>query len=187
MESFSTGTAAGAGSYECGTCGFGVALQTADHLPTCPGCGGTRFSRARLFRSSGDTVEVPPAPEVDEFPDWLPEARSSLTESGFYLAFEGEAGVEVVPLTEGWTRIGRSLSADVRIDDPTVSRRHALVHRQGSSVKALDDRSLNGVFLNGERVDLAELSDGDTLAVGRFQLHVLQATSDREPIAAGLS
>ena len=37
----------------------------------------------------------------------------------------------------------------------------------------LDDRSLNGVFRNGEQVELAELEDGDTIAVGRFMLHFI--------------
>jgi hypothetical protein len=184
MESFDTGTASGVGSYQCEACGFAVALQATDELPECPSCGGMSFGHASLFRSSGDTIDAPPAPEVEEAPEWLEEVTDDLP-GGFYLAFEGQAGVEVLPLAEGWTRIGRSLSADVRIDDPTVSRRHALVHRQGSGVKALDDRSLNGTFRNGEQIDLAELHDGDTLAVGRFQLHILQVTSDRQPVAAG--
>ncbi len=41
----------------------------------------------------------------------------------------------------------------MRFDDPTVSRRHALVVRQPDGVRVLDDRSLNGVFVNGERVE----------------------------------
>ncbi|MGI9095288.1 MAG: FHA domain-containing protein, partial [Thermoleophilaceae bacterium] len=42
-----------------------------------------------------------------------------------------------------------------------VSRRHALIYRDDEGAKALDDRSLNGLFHNGERVELADLSDGD--------------------------
>ena len=37
----------------------------------------------------------------------------------------------------------------------------------------LDDRSLNGVFVNGERVDLKELSDGDSVTAGRFSLYFM--------------
>ena len=61
----------------------------------------------------------------------------------------------------------------MRLDDPTVSRRHALVYRDADGAKVLDDRSLNGVFRNGERVELAELNDGDTITVGRFNLHFI--------------
>ena len=73
--------------------------------------------------------------------------------------------------------MGRSLSADLRFDDPTVSRRHSLVYRDPEGgARILDDRSLNGVFVNGERVDLAELNDGDEIAIGRFTLFFLHAS-----------
>src|SRR4051812_43509546 len=50
------------------------------------------------------------------------------------------------------TRIGRSPAADVMLDDPSVSRRHALITCRGALAFVLDDRSLNGTRLNGERV-----------------------------------
>jgi len=71
-------------------------------------------------------------------------------------------------------RVGRSLAADVRFDDPTVSRRHALIVRQPDGVRVLDDRSLNGVFVNGERVDWRGLRDGDEIVVGRYRLTYLE-------------
>ena len=49
----------------------------------------------------------------------------------------------------------------------------------------LDDRSLNGVFVNGERVELIELEDGDELAVGRYRLYFLTPASAGERPAAG--
>jgi len=94
--------------------------------------------------------------------------------------------VRVVPLQEGWTRIGRSLSAQVRFDDPTVSRRHALVYRdQDGTARILDDRSLNGVFKNGQRVELAELEDGDEISIGRFSLFFLSLAGSRAESGAG--
>jgi pSer/pThr/pTyr-binding forkhead associated (FHA) protein len=42
-------------------------------------------------------------------------------------------------------------------------------------LRALDDRSLNGLFVNGERVEWAPLSDGDELEIGRYRLYVLEA------------
>jgi len=83
-----------------------------------------------------------------------------------------------VPLQDGWTRIGRSLSAHVRFDDPTVSRRHALLYRDSAGARILDDRSLNGVFLGGERVELAELGDGDEIAIGRFRLFFVSVAGE---------
>jgi pSer/pThr/pTyr-binding forkhead associated (FHA) protein len=109
----------------------------------------------------------------EEAPDWLDEAREALVARGDYLAYEDDERVRVVALQEGWTRVGRSLSARIRFDDPTVSRRHALVHRQEGGVRILDDRSLNGVFVNGSRVDMRELADGDEVVIGRFRLHYI--------------
>jgi pSer/pThr/pTyr-binding forkhead associated (FHA) protein len=83
-----------------------------------------------------------------------------------------------VQLQEGWTRIGRSLAAHVRFDDPTVSRRHALIHREAGGARILDDRSLNGVFLNGERVDWHELEDGDEILIGRFRLYFISLAGE---------
>ena len=92
----------------------------------------------------------------------------------------------MVALQEGWTRIGRSLAAHVRFDDPTVSRRHALLHREADGgARILDDRSLNGVFVNGARVDMRELEDRDTIAVGRFCLHFLRRGAGAAPQARG--
>jgi pSer/pThr/pTyr-binding forkhead associated (FHA) protein len=72
------------------------------------------------------------------------------------------------------------LTADIRFDDPTVSRRHAIIVRQNGSVRVLDDRSLNGVFLRGKRVEWGELGDGDELIVGRYRLFFIDNTADRE-------
>jgi predicted nucleic acid-binding Zn-ribbon protein len=185
MEAFSAGTLAGAGSFRCDSCGFAIALHERDEVPSCPTCGGRKFRRASLF--SGD--EAPePAQTVEGPPDWLEDARDALIADGDYLAFETEARVQVVPLQDGWTRIGRSLSAHVRFDDPTVSRRHALVYRDDSGARVLDDRSLNGVFVSGERVEHHELNDGDEIAIGRFRLYFLslsgRGSRSRERVGA---
>ena len=100
----------------------------------------------------------------------LAEAREQIDQPGDYVVYEESGELRVVPLTREWTRVGRSLAADVRFDDPTVSRRHALIVRQPDGVRLLDDRSLNGVFVNGTRVDGRTLSDGDEIVVGRYRL-----------------
>ena len=82
---------------------------------------------------------------------------------GRYLAFEQDGRVVVIPVSREWTRIGRSLAADVRFDDATVSRRHALIANEEGGVRVLDDRSLNGIQVNGRRVEWSPLADGDEL------------------------
>jgi pSer/pThr/pTyr-binding forkhead associated (FHA) protein len=109
----------------------------------------------------------PASPGRDER---LAALRGRITEPGEYLCWEEGGRPAQVALTREWTRIGRSLAADVRFDDPTVSRRHALIVRHPDGVRLLDDRSLNGVFVNGARVDGSTLQDGDEIIVGRYRL-----------------
>ena len=179
-DAFSSGTLAGAGSFRCDGCGFALALQERDQLPKCPECGGDRFRRALLFEPEGRPAAHH---ETVGTPGWLGAARERIEAAGDYLAYAGEERAELVALEPGWTRLGRSLSADVRFDDPTVSRRHALVYREpGGGARILDDRSLNGVFVNGERVDLAELADGDEIAVGRFTVFFLRELEEPDAL-----
>jgi pSer/pThr/pTyr-binding forkhead associated (FHA) protein len=100
----------------------------------------------------------------------LAKARAEIAQPGDYLSYHEGGEMRTVALSREWTRIGRSLAADVRFDDPTVSRRHALIVRQPDGVRVLDDRSLNGVFVNGARVEGKALSDGDEILVGRYRL-----------------
>jgi hypothetical protein len=171
LESFNSGTLAGAGCFRCEECGFAVALHERDEVPGCPHCGGTEFRRSSIFGDLNVSEEPIGTSEVGP-PTWLAEAREALDRDGDYLAYD-DGSLRVVSLREGWTRIGRSLSADIRFDDPTVSRRHAMLHREGDGVRILDDRSLNGVFVNGERVDMRTLVDSDQVTVGRFDLYFL--------------
>lgn len=171
QEALNAGTLVGAGSFRCDSCGFAVALMERDALPECPHCGSDQFRRASIF---GDHARAEPigTHEVEE-PEWLEQAREALVEPGSYLAFHDDERVHVTPLQEGWTRVGRSMAAHIRFDDPTVSRRHALVHLEGGAVRMLDDRSLNGVFVNGERVEWHELEDADEVTIGRYHLYFI--------------
>jgi predicted nucleic acid-binding Zn-ribbon protein len=182
MESLTSGTLAGTGSFRCEQCGYVVTLAAGDALPACPGCGGRSYSRASLFGSTRFARGGQPAPSEDERHALLTEAKAQAAEPGEYLAYADGEQTVVVPLTREWTRVGRSLAADVRFDDPTVSRRHALIVRQPDGVRVLDDRSLNGVFVNGERVEWSALSDGDEILVGRYRLHFLRVGA--VPLAA---
>lgn len=171
MDAFTAGTLAGAGSFHCERCGYAVALHERDVMPSCPRCDSDTFARSSMF-AVGDTGSW--GTHEVERPDWLQPARESLVTRGDYLAFDDDERVRIVPLQEGWTRLGRSLAAHVRFDDPTVSRRHALIHREGKAIRVLDDRSLNGVWVNGERVDWRELEDDDQLILGRFRLYLVR-------------
>lgn len=92
---------------------------------------------------------------------------------GRYLAIPDGDDVVVLPLGR-LTRIGRRAASDIVLDDATVSRRHALVlEREGGPVIA-DDRSLNGVYVNGRRVREAALHHGDEVQIGDRVMRYLE-------------
>jgi hypothetical protein len=140
---------------------------------TLPGIGAGAFST-----SGGASRPEPPA--------WLEEARANLGGPGRFLAFEQDGRIVVCPVSREWTRIGRSLAADIRFDDATVSRRHALMANEERGVRVLDDRSLNGIQVNGRRVEWSPLTDGDELSIGRHALYFLDtiaAAAAAPPVA----
>ncbi len=185
----------GAGSFRCQGCGYTLTLSSSDELTACPSCGGEDFVRASLFSTERMSTRMgltrPGArlfePISSDRDSELAHARAQIHEPGEYLCYEEGEELRTVALNREWTRIGRSLAADVRFDDPTVSRRHALIVRQPDGVRLLDDRSLNGVFLNGERVDGRMLEDGDEIIVGRYRLSYLSVSADEEaqPVTPG--
>ena len=65
---------------------------------------------------------------------------------------------------------GRHPESDIFLDDITVSRRHAEVARSGSGYVVRDVGSLNGTYLNRQRVEEGQLADGDELQIGTFKL-----------------
>jgi len=107
---------------------------------------------------------------------WLRALRAEIPAGSRRLVCRDDGGELLdFEIEEGWTRIGRSVAADIQLDDPSVSRRHALVVSEpGQPLRVLDDRSLNGVFVNGELVEWGKLADGDELTIGRYRLFALE-------------
>jgi hypothetical protein len=101
---------------------------------------------------AGDVVlGVPPG-------TWILLARNGPL-AGTQFALEGEL-----------TLVGRSPDADITLNDVTVSRHHVEFVRGGDQVVVRDLGSLNGTYLNGERISTATLSNQDTVQIGRFRL-----------------
>jgi predicted RNA-binding Zn-ribbon protein involved in translation (DUF1610 family) len=196
MQTLTSGTITEAGSFRCLGCDYVLTLLGSDTLTDCPRCGGEDFVRASLFRAGRfdgnpshprtereDTLAGPHSPAAisqaqAEHDAAVTAAKERVEGPGEYLVYEEGGQWRTVALSREWTRIGRSLAADVRFDDPTVSRRHALIVRQPDGVRVLDDRSLNGVFVNGARIEGQTLNDGDEILVGRYRLSFFSVTSD---------
>ncbi|WP_285723991.1 FHA domain-containing protein [Psychromicrobium xiongbiense] len=67
-------------------------------------------------------------------------------------------------------KAGRHPEADIFLDDVTVSRRHVEFRRENGGYRVVDAGSLNGTYLNGDRVDAASLHSGDEVRIGKFRL-----------------
>ena len=89
---------------------------------------------------------------------------------GRYLAIEDGELTRLVALHRPVTHLGRGFSADLRLEDQSVSRRHAVVVNASEGARVLDDRSANGTFVNGRRVTDAVLRDRDVIRLGRVAL-----------------
>jgi pSer/pThr/pTyr-binding forkhead associated (FHA) protein len=94
-------------------------------------------------------------------------------EPGRYIEVQGPGETLLIPLDRGVMHIGRGLAADLRLDENSVSRRHAILVHRPSGARILDDRSSNGTFVNGRRIVQADLENGDVLMLGRVVLRYL--------------
>jgi len=141
----------------CRQCGEAVETSAGEQVLVCADCGSA--APVALESHAGVNGSIPVG------------SAALLGDPGEYLCFEEGEEIVVVRLTRERTRIGRGLEADVRLGDPTVSRRHALLVRGPAGVRVLDDQSLNGVFVNGRCVASSPLAHGDEIRLGRRRLY----------------
>ncbi|MGO1591460.1 MAG: FHA domain-containing protein [Ancrocorticia sp.] len=73
-------------------------------------------------------------------------------------------------LNKDVTNAGRQRKTDIFLDDFTVSRRHAQFVREGNVFTVRDSGSLNGTYVNRERIDSVVLANGDEVQIGKFRL-----------------
>jgi pSer/pThr/pTyr-binding forkhead associated (FHA) protein len=92
---------------------------------------------------------------------------------GRYIEIQGPDRTLLIALAEGAMHVGRGLAAELRLDDVSVSRRHAIIVPRPGGARILDDRSANGTFVNGRRIQQADLRDGDVIVLGRVVLRFL--------------
>jgi len=91
-------------------------------------------------------------------------------------------GSREIPLTEGAHLVGRDLEASVRLDWPTVSRRHARIDVVGGEVRLQDLGSKNGTYLHGRRLaGTAALADGDQVRFGSVEILFRSRRPDAVP------
>jgi pSer/pThr/pTyr-binding forkhead associated (FHA) protein len=115
-----------------------------------------------------------PAPEVDSESGLTTDQQRSvdaLPEGSALLVVQRgpNAGARFL-LDADRTTAGREPSSDIFLDDVTVSRRHAEFVRDGDSFRVRDVGSLNGTYVNRDRVDDVPLAAGDEVQIGKYRL-----------------
>lgn len=134
----------------------------------CSSCGALldRPADQTITLAKVDPLQDAPGPGDDttvHLADLTAEAASLVVRSG------SQAGTSFA-LRGPVTRLGRHPESEIMLDDITVSRRHAEILRFGDTYRIRDDGSLNGTYVNGDRVDDATLQQGDEIQIGKFRL-----------------
>jgi pSer/pThr/pTyr-binding forkhead associated (FHA) protein len=157
----------------------------------CTHCGHRNAVTARFCSSCGVALEADSGEEttitfapVDGTGEILDEdmavAVGELHETAMVVVKRGPNAGSKFVLEGDVTRAGRHPDSDIFLDDITVSRRHAEIHREAQGYKVRDAGSLNGTYLNRERIDEAPLSNGDELQIGKFRLVFFAAGAGEE-------
>jgi pSer/pThr/pTyr-binding forkhead associated (FHA) protein len=147
-------------------------------MPSCTQCGHSNAEDARFCSNCGAALRPAPATTGSE--------TSTITISG---GGADQAAVDALPpgsallvvrrgpnsgsrflLDSETTTAGRHPSSDIFLDDVTVSRRHAEFVRAGDGFAVRDVGSLNGTYVNRERIDETPLAGGDEVQVGKYRL-----------------
>lgn len=149
------------GDVECDRCGH----RTPEDANFCSSCG------APVDRPNSDRPTIQLALDTAGGP---PEEISidldDLPEDGVLAVRAGPNAGSTFAIDKDVITAGRHPDSDVFLDDVTVSRRHAEVRRERGRLSVRDVGSLNGTYLNRERIEQGDLHDGDVIQVGKFKL-----------------
>ena len=148
---------------------------------TCQSCGRIDKHASRFCPSCGENLIVDNDENTDAFEivEVIPHEydRTQFPEScGLFVIESGPKAGARYGLEDELITIGRHTNAGIFLDDVTVSRRHAQVERVGDRYTVKDVGSLNGTYVNRERIDSAELREGDEVQIGRFRLVFFHGT-----------
>lgn len=152
---------------------------------SCPQCGHPNPLGAKFCSSCGAalgdgehhttmSVTVPVDSAIEEVEIELDELPAGV---GMLVVTRGPNSGSKYALDEPLVTAGRHPDSMIFLDDITVSRRHAEVRRIDGGYEVTDVGSLNGTYLNRERVESARLNDGDELQIGTFKLLFLAGRS----------
>jgi diguanylate cyclase (GGDEF)-like protein len=111
-----------------------------------------------------DDLEATRVSDVDKLREEL--SRRSERDRAYLVVLAGSDVGKMFKLDDGETVLGRSHRADIRLDDDSISRMHAKLSLSETSVHVEDLNSSNGTMVNGEKITLQQLRDGDKIRLG---------------------
>ncbi len=145
----------------CTACGYDNPLAAR----FCSSCGTQLQSRP----SADNTIAFDPTMDQDPVAVDLSTDLPQGTQAMLVVRQGPKRGTRIALITDE-VSIGRHPESDIFLDDVTVSRHHASVRRTESGYGVVDAGSLNGTYVNQNRVDAADLVDGDEVQIGKFKL-----------------
>ena len=128
----------------------------------CSQCGSKLLSELETTITFAGPIEVSEEEKLD--------LERLALEGPLLVVIKGLGVGETFKIGEVDLLIGRDPNNDVFLDDITVSRKHAQIKREAGRLRIIDVGSLNGTYLNRERVDAADIKDGDEIQIGKFRM-----------------
>jgi pSer/pThr/pTyr-binding forkhead associated (FHA) protein len=168
-------------------------------MPFCTACGRQNPDDARFCAQCGTRLVGADAPAGGETPGETtatiqvgavgPGGEAAKTDTSDGLRAVDAAAVDALPrghallvvqkgpgsgsrflLDSDVVEAGRHQDSSIFLDDVTVSRRHAVFTREGDSFTVADAGSLNGTYVNRDRIEKVRLNDGDEVQIGKYRL-----------------
>ena len=143
----------------------------------CTRCGHPNKGEARFCANCGAvlqddaTLGISPVEIEDEGAEEFPFPEDELQAGqALLLVKHGPNAGSTFLIERDVTTAGRDPKSDVFLDDVTVSRKHAELRRQSDGFFIHDVGSLNGTYVNRERVDVTKLASHDEVQIGKFKL-----------------
>ena len=142
----------------------------------CSSCGSPLDS---LGERTLSLVAVDPLQDAPGDHDNVQVEMSSIpTDAAVLIVRSGPQAGERFVLDDPVTHLGRHPDSEIMLDDITVSRRHVAIERTPQGYVVTDEGSLNGTYINQERVDRGLLRHGDELQIGKFRLVLFERADD---------
>jgi len=158
-------------------------------MPFCTACGKQNPDDARFCSRCGTALQADGS-SPDEATSTISIGTPEKTDTGDrHLSPVDAAAVDALPtgsamlvvqkgpsagsrflLDQDEVTAGRHNDSEIFLDDVTVSRRHAVFTREGADFTVADAGSLNGTYVNRDRIDRVRLNDGDEVQIGKYRL-----------------